>query len=88
MHLHHETAVKMVTQVPEMNLALMSLRLTFGGAPGPYEWGVVSETICDLINEIKSRDEWQPEILFGKNQFLVPPPSSSTSPYLSNRASN
>jgi hypothetical protein len=37
MHLHHETAVKTVTQIPELNLALMSLRLTFGSAPGPYE---------------------------------------------------
>jgi hypothetical protein len=57
MHLHHEMAVKTVTQFPELNLALMSLRLTFGGMPGPYKWGVVSETVCDLINKIKMREE-------------------------------
>jgi hypothetical protein len=36
MHLHHETAVKIATQIPELNLALMSLHLTFSGAPGPF----------------------------------------------------
>jgi hypothetical protein len=34
----------------------------------------MSETVCDLINKIKMREEWQPKLLFGKNQFLVPPP--------------
>ncbi len=74
MHLYHMTAVKTVTQVPELNLALMSLCCTFRGVPDLYKWDVVSETICDLINESNSRDEWQPEHLFGKNLFLVPPP--------------
>ncbi len=57
MHLHHETAVNTVTKIPELNLALMSLCLTFGGTLGLFERGVVSETICDLIHEIKWRDE-------------------------------
>jgi hypothetical protein len=74
MHLHHKTAVKTVTQILELNLDLMSLCLTFGGTPGPYEWGVMSETVCDLINKIKMREEWQPKLLFGINQFLFPPP--------------
>jgi hypothetical protein len=37
MHLHNDMAVKTVTQIPELGLALMSLRLTFGRAPGPFE---------------------------------------------------
>ncbi len=74
MHLHHKTAVKTVTQILELNLALMSLRLIFSSVSGPYKWGVVSETVCDLINKIKMRKEWQLELLFGENQFLVPPP--------------
>jgi hypothetical protein len=41
MHLHHEMAVKTVTQTPELKLALMSLRLTFGGTLGPFKWGIV-----------------------------------------------
>ena len=53
LHLHSENAVKTVTQLPELDLAMMSLRLTFGGAPGPYEWSVISETVCDLTTLIK-----------------------------------
>ena len=51
----------------------MSLRLTFGGAPGPYEWSVISETVCDLTTAIKHNDNWDPSALFGINQHLVPP---------------
>ncbi len=72
MHLHCKVAVKTMTQILELNLALMSLHLTFGGVPGLYKWSVVSETVCDLINKINMREEWQPKLLFGKNQFLVP----------------
>ena len=54
LHLHSETALRATTQLPELELALMSLRLTFGGAPGPYEWSVISETICDLTTAINT----------------------------------
>jgi hypothetical protein len=74
LHLHSETATKAVTQLPELELALMSLRLTFGGAPGPYEWSVISETICDLTTAIKHNNNWDPLTLYGINQHLVPPP--------------
>jgi hypothetical protein len=52
----------------------MSLHLMFGGTPRLFEWESFLETICDLINQIIQKDEWQPKQLFGKNQFLVPPP--------------
>jgi hypothetical protein len=32
-HLHSKTTVKMAMQLAELKLAVMSLRLTFGGAP-------------------------------------------------------
>jgi hypothetical protein len=35
LHLHSETTVKIVTQLPELDPAMMSLQLTFGGAPSP-----------------------------------------------------
>ena len=47
-HLNAETAVQTCTQIPDKNLAVLFLRLTFGEAPGPYEWGVLSESVCDL----------------------------------------
>ena len=53
---------------------MMSLRLTFGGAPGPYEWSVISETVCDLTTAMKHNKNWDPMMLFGKNHHLVPPP--------------
>ncbi len=71
MHLHHKTAVKTVTQIPELHLALMSLCLTFGSTPGPYKWGVMSETICDLINEMIMREEWQPEQILQLPQKII-----------------
>ena len=47
-HLSAETAIQTCTQLSDEKLAIIALRLTFGGAPGSYEWGVISESICDL----------------------------------------
>jgi hypothetical protein len=35
-HLQGDTAVKIVTQIPNLSLALMMICLLFGGAPGPF----------------------------------------------------
>jgi len=43
----------MAMQLPELGLAMMSLQLTFSGALGPYEWSVISETVCDITAAIK-----------------------------------
>ncbi len=72
LHLHSRTALRAATQLPELELAMISLRLTFGGAPGPYEWSIISETVCDLSTAIKHNDNWDPLTLFGINQHLVP----------------
>jgi hypothetical protein len=74
LHLHSDTAVKTVAQLPELELALMSLQLTFSGAPGPYKWSVISETICNLTTAIKHNKICNPMMLFRRNQHLVPPP--------------
>ena len=60
------------TQLPEKDLAVLFLRLTFGGAPGPYEWGVLSESICDLAMAILHDDNWDPETLSAPESKLVP----------------
>ena len=54
-HLNHETAVQTITQLPEDNMAIISLQLTFGGLPCPFEWGVISESVCDLANALWPR---------------------------------
>jgi hypothetical protein len=74
MHLNWETAARTVTQLPENDLMLMSLRLTFGGSPGPFEWGIILETVCNLTTAIRQNDDWEPIKAFGRNQHLVPPP--------------
>jgi hypothetical protein len=71
-HLNATTAIQTCTQLPTKGLALMMLRLTFGGAPCPAEWGSIAESICDLENEILLRDEWEPLSLFSPAQHLVP----------------
>mmetsp|Transcript_13224 Transcript_13224/g.28024 ORF Transcript_13224/g.28024 Transcript_13224/m.28024 type:complete len:842 (+) Transcript_13224:3970-6495(+) len=72
LHLNHKTALQTCTQLPEDELALMSLRLTFGGAPGPFEWGVISETVCDLANAILHDNDWDPKRLRADARGLVP----------------
>jgi len=73
MHLNAETAIQTCTQLPDLDLAIVALRLTFGGTPGSFEWGVFSETICDLATRILLNDDWDPESLHAPNQDLVPP---------------
>jgi len=73
-HLNALTAIQTCTQLPELRLALMMLRLTFGGALCPSEFGAISETICDLINAILQQDDWDPLTLFAETaQANVPP---------------
>ena len=38
-HLNADAAVQTCTQLPQEDLAVMALRLTFGGSACPYEWG-------------------------------------------------
>jgi hypothetical protein len=53
-HLNTSTAVQTCTQLPELCLAVMMLRLSFGGAPCPSEWVAISESVYDLIMQFCS----------------------------------
>jgi hypothetical protein len=75
MHLNGEMAVNACIQLPEQDLVLMYLRLTFGGKPCPSEWGAISETVCNLSNAIVSMPEcWDPETLFNPQSLELPKP--------------
>jgi hypothetical protein len=50
-------------QLPDDDLAIITFRLTFGGAPCPFKWGIRSETICNLANELLKCKEWDPRTL-------------------------
>jgi hypothetical protein len=74
MHLSWDTAIKTVTQIPQLLLALMMLHLSFCGAPGPFKFSVASKILCDLIIMIMHDADWNLYKLYDKNQHLVPPP--------------
>eukprot|EP00957_Ditylum_brightwellii_P107943 8233778-Ditylum_brightwellii.AAC.1 len=76
-HINKKVAVQTCTQLPDKDLAIMALQLTFGGTPGPYEWGVVSEAICDLANTILHGNAWLPDTLCSPIQHLVLPKRSA-----------
>ena len=71
-HLNTAIAVQTCTQIPSEGLALLMLRLTFGGAPCPSEWGSIAESICDLANAILLNDKWNHVSLQLPAQHLVP----------------
>jgi hypothetical protein len=73
MHLNAATALQTCTMLPEFEILLMWLHLSFGGEPCPYMWGIFSKTICDLANAILLNDDWDPSDLFAPNQPLVLP---------------
>jgi hypothetical protein len=71
-HLNAASAAQNCNQIVEINILLMMLRLSFGGKPCPFEWDVISESICNLANMILHDDSWDPYDLTAPNQHLVP----------------
>jgi hypothetical protein len=59
--LHGDTAPRCT--VINGDIALVSLRLTFGGAPCPNEFCVISEICADLGNDILRDPAWDPRSL-------------------------
>jgi hypothetical protein len=52
----------------------MTLHLNFGGAPCPFEWGVIPELICNLATAILLNVNWKPDELHAPNQDKFPEP--------------
>jgi hypothetical protein len=72
-HLNAVTAIKTITQLTDDELCIIMLCLTFRGAPCPFEWNIISESICNLANAILHNDTWDPTTLFAPCQHLVLP---------------
>jgi hypothetical protein len=72
MHLSWITALRSCTQLSEDGIALLALRLTFGGRPCPSDWGSVSETVHDLANAPMSDPNWDPDELFNPQSLEIP----------------
>jgi hypothetical protein len=77
-HLSAATVVQSCTQssLPkdEDALLIMYLRLTFRGAPGPNEWSILAEPICDLATALIQDENWDPSVIKTCSQSLVPLP--------------
>ena len=58
--------------MPNEGLAIIALRLMFGGAPGQYKWGFISESICDLVVRILHDDDCDTATLCVPKPDLVP----------------
>ena len=71
MHLDAKSASQTCTQIPELEVAIIALRLTFGGSPNPSEWGALSETCCDLVNALLHDPDWDPLELQAPHQELI-----------------
>jgi hypothetical protein len=59
-HLNAETALQTCTQLLDKGMAVVTFQNTFGRAPCPYEWGIKSERICNLANELIVSKKWNP----------------------------
>ncbi len=66
-------AIQTITQLPDKELAIIMLRLTFVGAPCQFEWNVISESICNLANAILHNNSWDLHSDYAPCQHLVPP---------------
>ena len=64
MHIAFETALRSALQFEEEEIAVIMLRLTFGGKACPSEWGAASEIFCDLTNALLNDPSWDPEELY------------------------
>jgi hypothetical protein len=72
-HLNTATAIQTITQLPDEELAIIMLRLTFGGAPCPFEWNIICKSIHNLANTILYDNSWDPHSDYAPCQHLVPP---------------
>jgi len=72
--LSSRTAMECLTVYKD--LLLVALRLSFGGAPGPNLWGVISESIADIGNAILQNDSWNYSTFFDPLSDTIEEPLS------------
>jgi hypothetical protein len=79
--LNGDTAARCIITMGD--IALLSLRLTFGGTPCPNEFCIISEICADLANDILHSDNWDPTTLHSPHTISLPleKDSSEHSPF-------
>jgi hypothetical protein len=71
-HLSIATAQESLTVYDD--LLFMALRMTFGGAPCPALWGIISETMADVCNTLINNQSWNHEEFFDTLSNSLNPP--------------
>ena len=71
-HLAGNSAAESITVLD--GIALVALRLTFGGTPCPSLWCTISELCTDLANDLLACNAWDPRELRSSYAHLIPPP--------------
>ena len=71
-HLSPATALESMATLEDF--LFISLRLTFGGAPCPPTWSCISESVCDLANDLIECPAWDHATLHSPLQASIPPP--------------
>ena len=77
-HMNYDTTIQSITQDPTLDIVMLILRLTFGGAANPNNFGLISETIYDLANHLLSNSKWDYNKYISPIQDKVPPIESPT----------
>jgi hypothetical protein len=62
----------MATQLPDNLIAIIMLHLTIGGAPCPFEWGIILETIFNLTKNLLKCKDWDLQDLHSSVQKDIP----------------
>jgi hypothetical protein len=57
-------------------LLLVALRMTFGGAPCPSIWGVISEVTTDLGNSLLQNNYWDHSVIYDSISDQIDEPNS------------
>jgi hypothetical protein len=60
-----------ITQLPDNELGIIMLYLTFEGAPCPFKWNILLESIYDLANDILFDENWDQLTNYAPSQHLV-----------------
>jgi hypothetical protein len=58
------TVLQTCTQIPDKDIPILSLQLTFGGGPCPTKWCAMAEPATDLANAILRLSNCNPSELF------------------------
>lgn len=73
--LHHHGTAALMQVLTFGPMALVMLRMAFGGSPNPSAWTTISEMVTDLANELLVDRNWDPKKTHPPFRTTVPEPN-------------